>query len=291
MRPPGKSRGSGAVGLLRILILVVVGFMLISRLPGCAQQLGQMAGNSAAPAASRAAGGAGNPLSRLGQDLIDGLESWWGGLSPEEKFDKVCEQVPVEGVDKLCPYFTAALKGASDRDAAESACYMAAAGIGGEGPQTLDLIHRFCRQTPGDPSAFATCVRRYVEPGNASRCLGDSPEQFWRAAHTMIEPIACPPGTPKSWCTTQSSSQPSSASPGAPGTSEPNTSSSTRTDTNYLNCLGYYYAYLRPRGQASCGSSITAANAGCARAALLGFTYQGQSVGATQVSRCDGMQP
>ena len=286
MRLPRKSRGSAAGGLIRFLILVVVGFMLISKLPGCAQQLGQMAGNTAAHAASGAAGGLGSAVSRLGHELIDGIESWWGGLKPEEKFDKICEHVPVEGVDKLCPYFTAALKGASDRDAAAAACYMAAAGKGGEGPQTLDLIHKFCPQTPGDPAGFTACVQRYVEPGNASSCLASSPEQFWRAAHTMIEPIACPPGTPKSWCTTQSSSQSSSASTGAS-----NTSSSTRTDVNYVNCLQYYYQYLRPSGQASCGSTINAGNASCARSALLGFTYQGQAVGASQVSRCDGMQP
>lgn len=288
MRPPRKSRGGA---LIRFLILVFVGFMLISQLPRCTQQLGQMAGNTAAHAASGVAGGIGNALSRLGHELIDRIESWWGGLSPEEKFDKVCGQVPVEGVDKLCPYFTAALKGASERDAAQAACYLAAAGTGGEGPQTLDLIHRFCPQTPGDPSGFATCVQRYVEPGNASSCLASSPEQFWRAAHTMIEPIACPPGLPKSLCTTQSSSQSSSASTGTPNASQPNASSSTRTDTNYLNCLTYYYAYLRPWGQTSCGPAITAANAGCARAALMNFTYQGQSAGASQVAQCDSVQP
>jgi hypothetical protein len=291
MRLPGKSRGSAAGGLIRLLILVVVGFMLISKLPGCAQQLGQMAANTATHAASGAAGGPGNAVSRLGHELIDGIESWWGALRPEERFDQVCEHVPVEGVDKLCPYFTAALKGASDRDAAAAACYMAAAGTGGEGPQTLGLIHEFCPQTPGDPAGFTACVQRYLEPGNASSCLASSPEQFWRTAHTMIEPIACPPGTPKSWCTTQSSSQSASASTGTPNASAPNTLPATRTDTNYLNCLQYYYGYLRPWGQTSCGSPITAGSAGCARSALMGFTYQGQAVGASQVSHCDGLRP
>ncbi|HEX5461355.1 MAG TPA: hypothetical protein VFX20_15430 [Steroidobacteraceae bacterium] len=298
MRPPRKSRGSV---LGRLLTLLLVGFVLIALLPQCMQQLGQMAGNAASSAAhqatSEAAGGLASALSRLGHGLVDRIESWWGGLSPAEKFDKICGKIPVEGVDKVCPYFTAALKGASDAEAAETACYMAAAGIGGEAPQTLNLIHSFCRQT--DPRALATCVRGYVnEAGNESRCMPESPEQFWREARAIIEPIACPPGLPKSLCTTQSSSQSSSASTnGVPNTSTaaPSTSgpspTSTRTDTSYLNCLTYYYHYLRPRGETSCGSTITAASAGCARTALLTFAPQGQSVGASQVAQCDALQP
>lgn len=295
MRAPRKSRGGA---LIRLLILLVVGYVLISQLPRCTQQLGQMAGNAAARAASQATSsatsGASSALSSWVHGLIDRIESWWTGLSPEQRFDQICEHVPVEGVDKVCPYFTAALKGASERDAAQTACYMAAAGAGGQGSQTLGLINKFCPQTPGDPSAFAACVRRYVEPGDASNCLASSPEQFWRAARTMIEPIACPPGVPKSLCTTQPSSQPS-ASTATPNTSAPNTSapasSSTRTDQSYLNCLTYYYQYLRPWGQTSCGSMITAGTAGCARTALLNFTYQGQSVGPSQVAQCDSVQP
>ena len=295
MRAPRKSRGGA---LIRLLILIVVGYALISQLPRCTQQLGQMAGNAAARAASQATSsatsGASSALGSWVHNLIDRIESWWTGLSPEERFDKICEHVPVEGVDKVCPYFTAALTGASERDAAQTACYMAAAGAGGQGPQTLGLIDKFCPQTPGDPAAFAACVQRYVEPGDASNCLASSPEQFWRAARTMIEPIACPPGVPKSLCTTQPSSQPS-ASTAAPNASAPGTSttasSSARTDQNYLNCLTYYYQYLRPWGQTSCGSMITAGTAGCARTALLDFTYQGQSVGASQVAQCDSVQP
>jgi hypothetical protein len=295
MRAPRKSRGGA---LIRLLILIVVGYALISQLPRCTQQLGQMAGNAAARAASQATSsatsGASSALGSWVHNLIDRIESWWTGLSPEERFDKICEHVPVEGVDKVCPYFTAALTGASERDAAQTACYMAAAGAGGQGSQTLGLINKFCPQTPGDPSAFAACVQKYVEPGDASNCLASSPEQFWRAARTMIEPIACPPGVPKSLCTTQPSSQPS-ASTAAPNPSAPNTSapasSSTRTDQSYLNCLTYYYQYLRSWGQTSCGSMITAGTAGCARTALLDFTYQGQSVGASQVAQCDSVQP
>ena len=291
MRPRRKNRGGA---LTRLLTLIFVGFVLISLLPQCMQQLGRMAGNAAAHATHQAATGVASgltsALSRLGHELIDRVESWWGGLSPDERFARICEQVPVEGVDKVCPYFTAALKGASEAQAAESACYIAAAGVGGGGPQTLDLIHRFCRQT--DPRALAACVRGYVnEEGNGSRCMPESPEQFWREARTMIEPIACPPGLPKSLCTTQPSSRSSPASTGTPNSSQPDASSSTRTDANYLNCLTHYYQYLRPWGETSCGSAITAATAGCARAALMNFTYHGQPVGAGQVAQCDGVQP
>ena len=297
--PMGLSRKSRGGALGRLLTFIVAGMVLILLLPQCMQQLGQMAGNAASHAAHQAATGAENGLAstlkRLGHELVADIESWWGGLSPDEKFDKVCENIPVEGVDKVCPYFTAALKGASDAQAAENACYMAAAGVGGEATQTLGLIQKFCRQT--DPSALATCVRGYVnEAGNESRCLADSPEQFWREARTMFEPIACPPGVPKSLCTTQSSSQ-SASTNGAPNTSTvaANASgpaaSSTRTDTNYLNCLTYYYQYLRPWGQTSCGSTITAGSAGCARTALLNFAPQGQAYGASQVAQCDALQP
>lgn len=295
MRAPRKTRGGA---LIRLLVLVFVGFVLISQLPRCAQQLGQMAGNAASRAASGAATGAASglagTLSRWGHELLGRVESWWGGLSPAEKFARICEHVPVEGVDKVCPYFTAALRGASEAQAAQTACYMAAAGTGGEGQQTLGLIQKFCPRTAGDPAGFAACVQHYVEPGDASSCLASSPEQFWREARTMIEPIACPPGLPKSLCTTRPSSQ-SAASAAAPNTTGPDASapapSSARTDTNYLNCLTYYYQYLRPSGQTSCGAAITAASAGCARSALLNFTYQGQAVGAGQVARCDSVQP
>lgn len=284
--------------MARFLTLIFVGFVLISLLPQCMQQLGQMAGNAASSAAHQATSGAVNGLasglSHLGHELIDRIESWWGGLTPDEKFDKICQNVPVEGVDKVCAYFTAALKGASDAQAAESACYMAAAGVGGEGPQTVRLIQSFCRQS--DPDKLAACVRGYVnEAGNESRCMPESPEQFWREARTMIEPIACPPGLPKSLCTTQSASEPSSASTGTPNSSQPNSSqpspSSTRTDVNYLNCLTHYYQYLRPFGETSCGSAITATTAGCARTALMIFTYQGQTPGTAQVAQCDAVPP
>jgi hypothetical protein len=283
MRPPRKSRGGA---FIRLLVLVFVGFMLISQLPRCTQQLGQMAGNAAAHAASGAAGTAGNTLSNWGHQLLhrlaslfSGVRDQWDNASPADKFNLVCEHVPVEGVDKLCAYFTSALQGATDAQTAQIACYWHAAATGPNPQQTLQLIDKFCPQTASDPSRLQTCLAKYVEPGDASSCLANSPEQLWSELHTMIEPIACPPGLPKSLCTTQSpSGQSSSAS----------TSPATRTDANYLNCLQYYYQKLPAYNQQlSCGTTVNAQNASCARSTLQAFNYQGQSYGAQQVAYCD----
>lgn len=303
MRAPRKSRGGA---LVRLLTLVFVGFVLISLLPQCMQQLGQMAGNAATNAAHQATTGAVNGLagglSRLGHQLmyrfakvLGNLRDQWEYADPAERLDLVCEHVPVEGVDKLCPYFTAAVKGASNAETARIACYWSAAANEPNPQQTLHLINTVCPKIASTPSQLESCLARYTDTGTASNCLASSPEQLWAELRTMIEPIACPPGLPKSLCTTQSASQPSSASTGTPNSSPPNSSQpspwSTRTDVNYLNCLTHYYQYLRPFGETSCGSGITATTAGCARTALMNFTYQGQSPGVGQVAQCDGVAP
>jgi hypothetical protein len=285
-----KSRGSGSGCFIRFLVLVVVGFMLIGPLLRCAQRLPQMAANTAGHAASGVTSAAGNAVSNLGQRLLHGLESLWNTQSPTEQFNRVCENLPVEGVDKLCPYFTAPLQGASDAQAAQTACYLAAAGSGTGGQQRLQQIHQTCPQTTGDASGFQSCVQTYVqqnvESGDWSSCLAGSPQQLWSEVHTMIKPIACPPGLPESLCTTQSSSgQPSSAS-----TAAADTSAQTRTDPNYLNCLQYYYQKLPAYNQPlACGTTTNAQNAACVKQTLQNFSYQGQSVGANQIAYCNGM--
>ena len=65
-----------------------------------------MAGNAASHAANGVASAAGNSLSNWGRDLLNRIESLFGAQSPAEQFEQVCEHIPVEGVDKLCPYFT-----------------------------------------------------------------------------------------------------------------------------------------------------------------------------------------
>jgi hypothetical protein len=285
MAAPKHSRGGG---LIRFLIMVVVFFMFLGPLLRCAQQLPQIAANAAAHAASGATGAAGSAVSNLGRALLDRIESLfdfardqWDNSSPAGKFDLVCEHFPVEGVDKLCPYFTSALQGASDAQTAQIACYWHAAATGPNPQQTLQLINSGCSNYQNDPSGLQACLARYVEPGDASTCLATAPEQLWSELHTMIEPIACPPGLPKSLCTTQSSSTAS-----APSTTTP----PMRTDANYLSCLQSYY--LTPAVQAatgsSCGRQISSANAACVRGQLQTFNYPGQtSLGQQYVAYCD----
>ena len=272
---------------MRFLGLVILGFLLVSWLPRCAQQLPQIAANTAGQAASGIAGSAGNALSNLGRALLhriaslfSGASDQWNNASPADKFDLVCEHIPVEGVDKLCPYFTSALQGASDAQTAQIACYWHAAATGPNPQQTLQLINNACPRTASDPSRLQSCLAQYVEPGDASSCLASSPEQLWSELHTMIEPIACPPGLPKSLCTTQSSSA---------STAPQNASPTTRTDANYLSCLQKYYT--SPAVQAtigtSCGTQVNAGNATCVRDKLQTFNYPGQtSLGQQYVSYC-----
>jgi hypothetical protein len=253
---------------MRFLVGIVLIYLLISWLPRCAQELPQMAGNVASHAASGVAG------------RVTGM---FGAQSPADQFEEVCDHIPVEGVDKVCPYFTAAMQGATKAQARQTACYLTAAGKAPNGQQTLLAIHQTCPQTPNNAAAFQACVANYVntnvESGDVSSCQASSMEQFEAEVHDLIEPIACIPGLPKSWCTTQSSS-PSTA----------NSSPSTRTDANYLNCLQNYY--LTPAVKAatgsSCGSSVNASNAACVKGQLQNFNYPGQNqLGQQYVQYCD----
>ena len=270
---------------MRFLVMVVLGYLLISWLPRCAQELPRMAGNAASHAANGVASAASNSLSNLARRLLDRIESLFGAQSPADQFEQICDHIPVEGVDKLCPYFTSGLKGATEAQVAQTACYLTAAGNAPNGQQTLQSIRQTCPQTPNNASAFQTCVQNYVsnyvEPGDVSNCLSSSEQQFESEVHTMTEPIACIPGLPKSWCTTQSSSQSTATSA---------TSPATRTDANYLNCLQKYY--LTPAVQAatgsSCGTSVNASNAACVKGQLQSFNYPGQTqLGQQYVQYCN----
>ncbi len=283
MVSPRNSRGSGSGCFIRFLVLVVVGFMLISWIPRCAQQLPQMAANTASHAASGAASAAGNAVSNLGQDLLHRVTSWWSTQSPAEQFGQVCDHLPVEGVDKVCPYFTSALQGATEAQAAQTACYLTAAGTGSQGPQRLQAIQQTCPQTPGNVAAFQGCVESYVtqnvESGDWSSCIASSQQIFEQEVHTISQPIACIPGLPKSWCTTSSSS---------PSTTAPSASPTARTDSSYLNCLQNYY--LAPGVTAvlgtSCGTQVNPDNATCVTGQLQTFTYEGQNLGQQYIAYC-----
>ncbi|MFZ0501285.1 MAG: hypothetical protein WAM52_19300 [Steroidobacteraceae bacterium] len=272
---------------MRFLVIVVLGYLLISWLPRCAQELPQIAANTASHAANGVANAAGNGLSNLGRGLLNRIEGLFGAQSPDEQFKLVCEHIPVDGVDKVCPYFTSALQGASEAQAAQTACYLNAAGNAPNGQQTLQSIHRTCPQTPNNASAFQGCVENYVtqnvESGDWSSCLASSEQQFESEVHTMSEPIACIPGLPKSWCTT-SSSQSSSAATTTPA------ASSTRTDANYTSCLQKYYSTpaVTAAVGSSCGTAVNAGNAACVRGQLQTFNYPGQSqLGQQYVQYCD----
>lgn len=280
-----QNRGSGSGCFIRFLAMVVLGYLLISWLPRCAQEIPQMAGNAASNAEHGVTSAASNSLAKLGRGLLNRVESLFGAQSPAEQFQQVCEHIPVEGVDKVCPYFTSALQGATEAQVAQTACYLTAVGKAPNGQQNLQSIRQTCPQTPNNASAFQACVQNYVsnyaEPGDVSNCLSSSEQQFESEVHTMTEPIACIPGLPKSWCTTQSSSA---------STTQSSAPSATRTDVNYLNCLQNYY--LSPAVKAavgsSCGTSVNASNAACVKGQLQSFNYPGQTqLGQQYVQYCD----
>lgn len=292
MSSRAKSRGSGSGCFIRFLGLIVLGYLLISWLPRCAQEVPQMAANTVSHAASGATSGAvnaasgaadaaGSAMSNAGRSLMDHLESLWGGETPADKFKLVCEQMPVEGVDKVCPYFTAAMDGATELQAAQTSCYLAAAGSGTAGPQNLRHIYQTCPLATGNLTGFQGCVESYVtqtvDPSEWSSCMASSQGMFEQEVHTISEPIACIPGLPKAWCTTS-----------APATGAPGSSPAMRTDANYTNCLQNYY--LSPGVKAvvgtSCGSQVNAGNAGCVQGVLQAFTYQGQNLGQQYIAYC-----
>ena len=281
-----KIRGSGSGCFMRFLVGIVLIYLLVSWLPRCAQQVPQIAGNAASHAANGLANAAGNTVSGWGQSLLNGIKKvfgfardQWDNADPAGKFDLVCEHVPVEGVDKLCAYFTSALQGASDAQTAQIACYWHAAATGPNPQQTLQQINQVCPKTANNPSNLQACIARFVEPGDASSCLASSPQQLWTELKTMTEPIACPFGI-QYLCTTKSSSTSTTAS---------NNPSATRTDVNYLNCLQNYY--LAPGVQAvigtSCGTSVSAGNADCVKGQLQSFTYGGQNLGQQYIQACN----
>lgn len=281
---------------MRLIFLAVVGFLLVSYLPRCAQQLPQLAGNAAGQAAHGIVGAAGNALGNLGRSLWDHLKrifrnasDQWDYASPADKFDLVCEHTSVPGVDKLCPSLAADLRGASNAETARIACYWHAAATAQPNPAArLKSLETLCARQAGNASSLEDCLTAFIDSsdaaGDAANCKAGDPEQLWPELHTMIEPIACPLGSPKSWCTTASSSASSaSATPSPP----------PRTDVNYLNCLQTYYLTpaVRATYQASCGTSVNAGNESCVIGQLQSFNYPGQvQLGQQYVTACGQTQ-
>ncbi|HUA23060.1 MAG TPA: hypothetical protein VMA54_03015 [Steroidobacteraceae bacterium] len=267
--------------------MVVLALFFIGQLRQCAQRVPQIAANAVAHAASGIGNAAGNTVSGWRDRLWQGLKNLfsfgrdqWDNASPDQKFDLVCKHVPVEGVDNLCDYFTAALKGATDAEAAETACYWHAAATDPSAEEIMRSINASCKQTPGNPVGLERCVAgrvNDVDPGHAISCQPASPQQLWAELRTMIEPIACPFGI-QYLCTTRSPS----------ASTAPDTSSETRTDVNYTNCLQQYYLSQGVQAVigAACGTRVTASNAACVKGQLQSFTYAGQNLGQQYLQLC-----
>lgn len=288
MKLKAKMRGSASGCLARFLGLAVLFYLLVSWIPQCMQELPQMAGNAAAQAGNGLKHAAANTASSWGQRLLDRIEGLFNAQSPAERFEEVCDHIPVEGVDKLCPYFTAAMQGATNAQARQTSCYLTAVGKAPNGLESLKTIHQTCPQTPNNAAAFQSCVENYVnnkvETGDVSSCQRSALGQFAQEVHDLIEPIACIPGLPKSWCTTSSSGS----------TTTPNTSSAPRTDANYLYCLQGYYTNpgVRPLLTGpNCGTRVTAENAQCVAGQLSGVTYGGQNLGQQYIKQCTDTSP
>ena len=216
-----------------------------------------MRARAASPGRTRdSASGEWHPASGIGNvvrsggvpDFINGTTSWlgrkwdqlanwfkrlfhttsalWANSTPAEKFKLVCENLPVEGVDKLCADFAAPLGAATDAQTAQIACYFRAAA--GTGAQEMQRVANVCATDRFNAAALIICLNRQVEPGYAATCLSTAPEQLWPQLHATVEPIACPPGTPQSWCMVSASKNAN------------NLAVAVRTDTPYLRCLSYY---------------------------------------------------
>lgn len=274
-----KCRGSCAGRFIGFVLMIVIAFALMGSLLQCAQQAPQMARNAAARAGNGLAHAATNTVSNWGRNLLNRIEDLFKAQSPAEQFEEVCDHIPVEGVDKLCPYFTADMQGATNAQARQTSCYLTAVGKAPNGLENLKTIHQTCPQTPNNTAAFQSCVENYVsnkvEKGDVSSCQRTALGQFAQEVHDLIEPIACIPGLPKSWCETSSTP---SAAPPAP----------TPTNPNYLNCLSQYYQKLPMYNEPlTCGTSVDAQNADCVRTRLQNWVYQGQHYGIPWVQSCD----
>jgi len=298
LAPPRFSTGSGAGGLIRLLVIVTLFFLFAGQIVQCARELPARVAHTTAQAANGIASGIGNAISSGAHDLVNGttsylgrkwdqLANWfkrlfhttsalWANSTPAEKFKLVCENLPVEGVDKLCAYFAAPLGAATDAQAAQIACYFRAAADGGT--QEVQRVANACATYRFNAAALDNCLSRQVEPGDAATCLSTAPEQLWPQLHATIEPIACPPGTPQSWCMVSASKNATNPAP------------AVRTDTPYLNCLSYYRSadLLYPNdGCAGLNGAVTPSNAACVKQAIATLTRNGMQLGPPQIQVCE----
>ena len=248
MRGPWHQSGGILSGLLKIIVLVFIVSFVFGKGSQCMQQAPQMAGRVAAEvtngvvdAAGTAAGNAWQrnvtgPIERGWDRLVDALfgvgkdaQDFWDNSTPAEKFELVCENVPVAGVDKLCPYFTAPLAAATDAQVERIACLWQAAGNSPNGAAHVRNIANTCFVHKNDPSALEKCMSTQIEPGDRAQCLASAPGQFFKQVARTIKPLACPPNTPGT--PASCNPQPEAAAPAG----------SMRTDPPYMDCLRNAY--------------------------------------------------
>ncbi len=296
------SAGGAAGGLIKLLVIVTLVFVCFGPLVRCAQQLPSMAGHAAADAVNGAASGIGHAVtdgaSRAGtaaksslsrawdafKDWVTSLfhsgEHYWTQLSPADKLKLVCENLPVEGLDHVCPYFVAPLGAATEAEAARIHCYLNAVATGPSAASTMATVTKSCSSAQSDPGQWETCLLGQVQDAgdDISSCQASSLTQFAAQVRASVKPIACPPGTSESLCTTP---QPSTQ-PAAPG---PDTTAWTGSA---LQCLGGYRTGDRMYPKDGCGGlygTTSTTNAGCVASAI----SSASTLGAEQVAYCKSM--
>lgn len=251
MHTPRHARGGAASGLIKLLAIIAIASIVFGKGSQCAQQAPELAGRAAAQVTNGVIDAAGTaassvwernvtgPLKRTWNNLIDGLfgagrdaRDFWDALSPSEKFDAICQNLPVSGVDKLCPYFSAPLAAATDAQVERIACLWQSAGTSPNGTALVQKLMNTCVVHKNDPSALESCLAVGIEPGDRSQCLASAPGQFFKQAAASMKPFACPenvPGTAAS-CQKPSAQSAQAAAGGGP-----------RTDQPYIDCLAGAY--------------------------------------------------
>ncbi len=293
-----RSAGAAAGGLIKLVVIVTLAVVFIGPLVRCVQQLPAMAGHAAAHAADEAATGighaVGNGLSNAGRAVKsslarawDALKGWvaslfhagedyWGQLSPADRVKLVCENLPVEGLDHICPYFVAPLGAATQAEAARIHCYLNAAATGPNGSKVTQDVTQACSTHQNDPRQLETCLLGQVQEAGdeISSCEASSLAQFAAQVRATVKPIACPPGTPESLCTTPQQAPQQGSPPDA-----------AWTDGNALRCLGQYRMGDRLYPADGCGGlygTTSTDNAQCVAAAM----SSASKLGAEQVAFC-----
>ena len=294
-----RCAGGAAGGLIKLVVIVALGFVFVGPLLRCAQQLPAMAGHAAGQAADEAASGIGHAVSTgvsntaraaksslsrawdTFKDWVEGLfhsaQGYWTQLSPADKLKLVCENLPVEGLDHVCPYFVAPVGAATEAEAARIHCYLSAAATTPNGAKALQEVTNSCSGSQGDPDKWERCLSSAVVEagGDVSSCLGPSLTQFAAQVRASVKPIACPPGTPESWCTTQQSTPPAAQSQ----------NNAVWDNGNALRCLGAYRMGDRMYPGDGCGGlngTTSTQNAQCVASAIASWS----KLGAEQVAYC-----